>query len=256
MSNFYIESVQQFAREGGTLALKHYQRLDELEITSKSRNDLVSNADREVEMLLRVSIARKFPDDGILGEEYGHEPGASGITWVIDPIDGTANFLRGRPHWCVSIACVEEERITAGCIYDPVHDEIYLASNDSSSTRNGKPIRVTDVDEIDLATVGIGLEPDKGGDSGLAMCTPLVEAGARLYSNSSGALSLAYVADGRLDAYVEPHMNSWDFMAGALIVRQAGGALRNFNVTAALNEGAQVIASNGRLELLLPPENA
>ena len=106
MSNFYIDSVQQFARVGGALALNHYQRLDELEIACKSRNDLVSNADREVEMLLRASITREFPDDGILGEEYGHEHGASGITWVIDPIDGTANFVRGRPHWCVSIACV------------------------------------------------------------------------------------------------------------------------------------------------------
>lgn len=256
MSDYHIDSVLQFAREGGALALNYYQRLDELEITSKSRNDLVSNADREVEMLLRVSIARKFPNDGILGEEYGHEPGVSGTTWVIDPIDGTANFLRGRPHWCVSIACVEGEQITAGCIYDPVHDEIYLASNNSSSTRNGKPIRVTDVNEIGLATVGIGLEPDKGGNSSLSMFTPIVEAGARLYSNSSGALSLAYVADGRLEAYLETHMNSWDFMAGALIVRQAGGALQDFNVTAALTEGAQVIASNGRLELLLPPENA
>ena len=249
----HIDLLPKFARDGGALALDHYQRLDELEITSKNRNDLVSNADREVEMLLRASIAREFPDDGILGEEYGHEHGASGITWVIDPIDGTANFVRGRPHWCVSIACVEGERIIAGCIYDPVHDEIYLASNDRPSTRNGKPIRVTDVGEIDLATVGIGLEPAMGANAGLAMLTPMVEAGTRLYRNSSGALSLAYVADGRLDAYVETHMHSWDFMAGALIVRQAGGVLRDFDVTAALTEGAPVIASNGRLDLMLPP---
>ncbi len=252
----HIDLLPKFARDGGALALDHYQRLDELEITSKNRNDLVSNADREVEMLLRASIAREFPDDGILGEEYGHEPGASGITWVIDPIDGTANFVRGRPHWCVSIACVEADRIIAGCIYDPVHDELYLASHDTPATRNGKRIHVTDIDEIDLATVAIGLKPSKGKSEGLAMLTPMVEAGTRLYRNSSGALSLAYVADGRLDAYVETHMHSWDFMAGALIVRQAGGVLRDFDVTAALTEGAPVIASNGRLDLMLPPEYA
>lgn len=260
----HFESIQRFAREGGTLALDYFQRLDELEITAKSRNDLVSNADRAVERLLREAITTQFPDDGILGEEYGHEPGVSGITWVIDPIDGTANFVRGRPHWCVSIACVEiasveiasveASRIIAGCIYDPVHDELYVAGHDTPSTRNGKPIHVTDVDEIDLATIGIGLKPSKGDTSGLIMLTAMVEAGTRLYRNSSGALSLAYVADGRLDAYIEQHMHAWDFMAGVLIVRQAGGVLRDFDVAAALTEGAPVIASNGKLDLMLPPD--
>ena len=254
MTPIYLQLIQTFARDAGALALQHYQRLDELQITSKSRNDLVSNADRDVELGLRAAIAGQFPDDGLLGEEYGHEPGASGITWVIDPIDGTANFVRGRPHWCISIACVDADSIIAGCIYDPVHDELYLAGTDTPSSRNGIPIRVTAVEEIDLATIGIGLKPAKGDLSGLAMLTPMVEAGARLYRNSSGALSLAYVADGRLDAYVEQHMHPWDFMAGALIVRQAGGIMRDFGISAALTEGAPVIASNGRLDLMLPPE--
>ncbi|MGC6452358.1 MAG: inositol monophosphatase family protein [Candidatus Puniceispirillaceae bacterium] len=253
MTDRHFESVQRLARDGGALALDHFHRLDELTVTEKSRNDLVSDADRGVEMLLRNAIMDQFPDDGILGEEYGHDSGASGITWVIDPIDGTANFVRGRPHWCVSIACVEAGRIIAGCIYDPVHDEMYFASATTASTRNGRTIHVTDIDEIDLATVGIGLKPAKGESEGLAMLTPMVEAGTRLYRNSSGALSLAYVADGRLDAYVESHMHSWDFMAGALIVRQAGGVVRDFDVPASLTNGAPVIASNGRLDLMLPP---
>ena len=256
MTQSHLDSVQQFARDGGAFALDHFQRLDELEISEKSRNDLVSNADRGVEILLREAIAKHFPQDGILGEEYGHETGASGVTWVIDPIDGTANFVRGRAHWCVSIACVEADRIIAGCIFDPVHDELYLAGHDTASTRNGRPIRVTDIDEIDLATVGVGLKPFKGESEGLAMITPMVEAGTRLYRNSSGALSLAYVADGRLDAYVETHMHAWDFMAGALIVRQAGGKMRDFNAARALKDGAPVIASNGKLDLMLPPEFA
>ena len=254
MTQSHLELIQQFAREGGALALDHFQRLDELEISEKSRNDMVSNADRGVEILLRESIATHFPDDGILGEEYGHQTGASGITWVIDPIDGTANFIRGRAHWCVSIACVQADRIMAGCIFDPVHDELYLAGADTQSTRNGRAISVTDVSEIDLATIGIGLKPFTGKSKGLAMITPMVEAGTRLYRNSSGALSLAYVADGRLDAYVETHMHAWDFMAGALIVRQAGGTMRDFDVAAALSQGAPVIASNGKLDLMLPPE--
>jgi len=252
MTKHHLDAIQRRARDGGALALGHYQRLDELTISSKSRNDFVSNADREVEILLRTAIAKAFPDDGLLGEEYGHEPGASGITWVIDPIDGTANFVRGRPHWCISIACVDADRIIAGCIYDPVHDELYLAGDGTATTRNGKPVHVTDISEIDLATVGIGLKPSKGDLSGLTMLEPMVDAGARLYRNSSGALSLAYVADGRLDAYVEQHMHAWDFMAGALIVRQAGGLMRDFDVTASLTEGAPVIASNGRLDLMLP----
>jgi len=253
MTDRHLEHIQKFAREGGALALDHFRRLDELEVSEKSRNDMVSNADRGVEMLLRDAIARQFPDDGILGEEYGLQPGPSGITWVIDPIDGTANFVRGRPHWCVSIACVMADRIITGCIFDPVHDELYLAGYDTPSTRNGTPIHVTNVGDIDLATVGIGLKPAKGESTGLAMITPMTEAGARLYRNSSGALSLAYVADGRLDAYVEEHMHPWDFMAGALLVRQAGGAVRDFDPAAALTDGAPVIASNGRLDLLLPP---
>ena len=236
------------------MALDHFQKVDELEVSEKTRNDFVSNADRGVEMLIREAIARDFPEDGVLGEEYGHEPGPSGITWVIDPIDGTANFVRGRPHWCVSIACLHHAQIIAGCIYDPVHDELYLAGSSTASTRNGRPIRVTTTEEIDRATVGVGLKPSKGDSSGLAMLTPMVEAGTRLYRNSSGALSLAYVADGRLDAYVERHMHSWDFFAGALIVRQAGGQMRDFDPAAVLTAGAPVIASNGRLDLLLPPE--
>ena len=254
MTQRHIELIQTLARDGGALALDFFQRLETLEVIAKSRNDMVSTADRQVEILLRDAIAGNFPDDGILGEEYGHEPGASGITWVIDPIDGTANFVRGRAHCCVSIACVEADRIIAGCIYDPVHEELFLAAADTPSTRNGRPIRVTDVSEIDLATVGIGLKPCKGESEGLAMITPMVEAGTRLYRNSSGALSLAYVADGRLDAYVERHMHSWDFMAGALIVRQAGGMVRHFEVAASLTNGAPVIASNGKLDLMLPPE--
>jgi myo-inositol-1(or 4)-monophosphatase len=254
MTDRHLSSIQQFARDGGRMALDHFQKVDELEVSEKTRNDFVSNADRGVEMLIREAIARDFPEDGVLGEEYGHEPGPSGITWVIDPIDGTANFVRGRPHWCVSIACLHHAQIIAGCIYDPVHDELYLAGSSRASTRNGRPIRVTTTEEIDRATVGVGLKPSKGDSSGLAMLTPMVEAGTRLYRNSSGALSLAYVADGRLDAYVERHMHSWDFFAGALIVRQAGGQMRDFDPAAALTAGAPVIASNGRLDLLLPPE--
>ena len=252
MTDRHLDFIQHFARDGGRLALDHFHRLDELEVSEKSRNDMVSNADRGVELLLRDAIAEHFPEDGILGEEYGHEPGPSGVTWVIDPIDGTANFVRGRAHWCISIACLQGNEIIAGCIYDPVHDELYLAGRDTPSTRNGKPIHVTDVNEIDLATVAIGLKPFKGKSEGLAMITPMVEAGTRLYRNSSGALSLAYVADGRLDAYVESHMHSWDFFAGALIVRQAGGRLRDFEPATALTEGAPVIASNGQLDLMLP----
>ena len=142
----------------------------------------------------------------------------------------------------------------AGCIYDPVHDELYFAGEDTPATRNGQPIHVTTTADIDRATVGVGLKPSKGDSSGLVMLMPMVEAGARLYRNSSGALSLAYVADGRLDAYVERHMHSWDFIAGALIVRQAGGFMRDFDPAAALTAGAPVIASNGRLDLRLPPE--
>ena len=171
MSDRHLTSIRQFAHEGGLLALDHFQRLEELEISEKSRNDLVSNADRGVELLLREAIMRDFPDDGILGEEYGHEPGPSGITWVIDPIDGTANFVRGRPHWCVSIARLKGNEIIAGCVYDPVHDELYLAGKHTASTRNGQPIRVTAVDEIDRATVGIGLKPSKG-DSRAFPCLP------------------------------------------------------------------------------------
>ena len=141
----------------------------------------------------------------------------------------------------------------AGCIYDPVHDELYLAGS-TRPNRNGRPIHVTTTADIDRATVGVGLKPSKGDSSGLVMLTPMVEAGARLYRNSSGALSLAYVADGRLDAYVERHMHSWDFFAGALIVRQAGGFMRDFDPAAALTAGAPVIASNGMLDLRLPPE--
>src|SRR4051794_24118806 len=113
------------AREAGELGLRHFRSLELLSIQSKGHQDLVSNADREVELFIRAAIARWFPDDGIVGEEHAPTPGTSGHVWVIDPIDGTANFVRGIPAWCVVIACVDQGITEIGIIHEPSTGETF-----------------------------------------------------------------------------------------------------------------------------------
>ncbi|AJD45299.1 inositol monophosphatase [Rhizobium sp. SEMIA 4085] len=233
------------AREGGAMALDYFKRRETLVIeTKRDPQDVVSIADREVENLIRGRFNEAYPDDGVLGEEYGLEAGTSGFTWVVDPIDGTSPFINGMPNWCISIALLHEGVPVVGVICAPCHDELYAAALGLGATLNGKTLRLDPTRTIRNSVTGIGsnnyVTPAFVGK----MVESLLAAGGNFIRNGSGALMLAYVAAGRLVGYYEPYMHAWDCLAGYCLVKEAGGWYQSFPTEGeGLTKGAPVLAA-------------
>lgn len=227
----------------GDLALRHFRNLDALRIDTKmGGQDMVSEADRSVEDLLRRTIATDFPDDSLLGEERGLETGASGWCWIIDPIDGTAPFVAGLPDWCISVAVTYEGRPQIGVILHPLSGDIYSASRGAGATLNGTPLSVIPDAALDRHLMGVGANFRVPHAQTTRMLAALMEAGGMFYRNGSGALMLAQVAAGRLAGYYEPHINAWDCLAGLLLIEEAGGWCAPFPGDRPLTEGGPVLA--------------
>lgn len=221
--------AREVAREAGALALGYFERLSTLAVEFKQGGqDVVSIADREVEVLIRARIAAAFPEDGVLGEEDGLAEGSSGVLWVVDPIDGTSPFLNGLSHWCVSIAVAVDGEAEIGVIYAPVSNEFFSAAKGMGAFLNDAPIAVAPSRSIEDGLLGFGsnhrIPPEDVG----CFVTALLEAGGMFYRNGSGALMLAYVACGRLVGYYEQHINSWDCLAGLCLIKEAGGWHNDF----------------------------
>lgn len=240
-------AAQGIVRSAGRLAAEHYLRRQELAVERKGTQDLVSEADRQCEDLIVGALKGLYPDDGFLGEERGRQNDGAQATWIIDPIDGTANFLRGIPLWCVSLGLLAEGEFVIGIIYNPVTEELYAARRNKGATLNGKPIKVSDLAALEDARLGIGF-------SYRQPVAPHAEAIGRLldshceYSRlGSGALGLAFTADGRLDGYFEAHINVWDVAAGLCIIKEAGGRVNDFLGGDGLAKGNAVLASTPRL---------
>lgn len=238
-----FELARVIAREGGAVALKYFRNRETLRIDAKTNGqDVVSIADKEVETLLRRRISEVFPDDGILGEEYGIENGSSGFTWVMDPIDGTSPFVFGIPAWCVSIALMREDTIVAGVIYAPTRDELFSAMRGGGAHLNGTPLSVLAEATIKTGVVGLGANHRVPSATVSTFVGRLLDEGGMFIRNGSGALMLAYVAAGRLVAYWEPHMNAWDCFAGLLLVEEAGGWAEDPRHWPSLEKGGIVLA--------------
>jgi myo-inositol-1(or 4)-monophosphatase len=211
------------AREAGALLRGAFEG-PELRVSSKSTpTDLVSEADHAAEKLIRHRLAAARPDDGVLGEEGGDRPGSSGVRWVVDPLDGTINFLFGLPQWAVSIACEDAEGALAGVVYDPLRDELFSAERDGPPLLDGTPIHASTREDLATALVGTGF----GYDAEVRRAQ--AEVAARLLPDvrdlrrfGSAAIDLAWTACGRLDAYYEHGLNAWDLAAGRLICERAG----------------------------------
>jgi myo-inositol-1(or 4)-monophosphatase len=241
--NARLQAAEAMARQAGALALDFYRRRHELLIESKGPQDLVSQADRAVEQRLRDQLAADFPEDAILGEEFGRtgNDGAE-FTWVIDPIDGTANFVAGIPVWCVVLACVQHGRVVIGIIFDPNHDDLYRARRGGGATLNGDVMRVATANSVRDGSVAIGYCNRVTPATLLRVMTPLLEAGGVFFRDASGAMMLAYVASGRLLAYHEGHMNPWDCLAGLLMIEEAGGRSWPFETPRMLGHGDAILA--------------
>lgn len=228
-------------RDAGRMALEGFVAQSNREIQLKGPQDYLTETDLAVEEHLRSAIARAFPRDGFLGEETGGS--VSGDCWIVDPIDGTANFARSIPHYCTAIAFVSDNRIAFGAIYNPSLDELYFARQGSGAMCNGSPIHVAPTKSVAAASIELGWSNRRPNEAYLDMMGAALESGANVRRGSSGALGLAYVADGRSDGYAELHMNAWDCLAGLLMVREAGGVVGGTALTGDLTSGGSVLAA-------------
>jgi myo-inositol-1(or 4)-monophosphatase len=235
-----FDAIDAMAHEAAAMALGYYADRTSLGTRMKGAQDFLTAADGAVESLLRKRIATSFPRDAVLGEEGGGEPAER--LWIIDPIDGTANFARGEPHWCISIGFMRRGVLELGAIYMPVLDEFYLARRGGGATRNGDPIRVSETRDMRVAAIEIGWSTRRPNTHYVSLVEKVMNAGGNPKRSASGALGLAYVADGRVDGYVEAHINSWDVAAGIVILREAGAWVNDFFAGNGLVDGNPILA--------------
>ncbi|MEX2290173.1 MAG: inositol monophosphatase family protein [Mycobacteriales bacterium] len=224
-----LELAVDLARQAGALALSMHSALSGHD-TKSTPTDVVTAADRASETLLVDGIRAARPGDGILGEEGAADVGTSGVRWVVDPIDGTVNYLYGLPQWAVSIGVEVQGRAQAGVVFNPAHDELFTAVRGGGAALNGTPLRCSGVTELAQALVATGFGYDAARRAAQAALLPTVLPAVRdLRRMGAGSLDLCAVAAGRVDGYYEQGLSPWDMSAGLLIATEAGarvGGLR------------------------------
>jgi myo-inositol-1(or 4)-monophosphatase len=225
---------------GGRLARRYSDNLDSLTVESKGPQDHATAADREIEELIIQLLGQAFPSDGFFGEEGGGK-GRDDV-WVIDPIDGTSNFIRGLTAYCVSLAYIRGRKVELAMIYHPPSGELFAARRGCGATCNDRPIKVSGCTLISEALVGVGFSYRCPVRNFIETTGRLLDARCEVRRSGSGALAMAHVAAGRLDGYWEQHINSWDVLAGLLLVQEAGGWASDFLRGNALLEGNPILA--------------
>lgn len=238
----FINIATQAARSASRIMLSFVDRLDELKVSKKGMRDLVSKVDEACEQEIIAQIQKTYPNHNILGEESGLINHDSDYTWVIDPLDGTMNFLHGMPHFCISIAVKKGDTLEAACIYDPLRQELFTAVKGKGARLNDRRIRVSDIKNLSDSLVGTEFS---GRDETLfepqqKIYNQAQSACAEIRLDGTAALALAYVAAGRLDAFWCIYIKEWDIAAGELLVREAGG------FTTSLRGGAGIVAGNAK----------
>lgn len=234
------EFLRAVATEAGALAQRYFADPERRRISYKGLQDDITEADGAVERLIRSRIEAMFPGDNILGEETGGtyaEP-----IWVIDPIDGTANFGRGVPHYCVSIAFVADGKVQLGALSAPATNDFYFARRGHGAFLNGERMAVNAIKDLKHSMIECGWNMRRPFAMYRQLIEGVVNAGAAFKRTGSGALGIAYVACGRNEGYVEMHINSWDALAALLLVEEAGGYVNDFLANDGLRVGNVVIA--------------
>lgn len=215
--------LQEVIKQAGALAWDYYLQLDRLTKETKGLQDLVSNADREVEAFIIGKIKKEFPEDSSLGEETSYQQGKdASMCWVIDPIDGTLPFLFGIPQWCVSIGVVSKGEPVLGAVFEPQTQDLYHAMQGAGSFLNKKPLKADPRARLDQGMTGCGYSFRSPAESFTQFCFDLLKRGGMVYKSGSGALMICYAASGKLVAFAEAHINSWDAVAGYLVAKEAG----------------------------------
>ncbi|MFQ1021779.1 inositol monophosphatase family protein [Avibacterium paragallinarum] len=230
----------------GETALSFYLNREKLNIQHKKgeAQDLVSIADQRVEQEIKMALKAHFPNDGFLGEESGADGIEKDFCWVVDPIDGTSPFLYGLHAWCISIAVLYKQEIVIGLIYDPLHKELFHATKGNGAFVNETPLSTAKVQTLKEGLVGLGMSHRVPPSTFIPVIEQVLKAGGMYVRNGSGALTLAYVAAGRLIGYFEPHINAWDCLAGILLVQEAGGKTNHFLANDGLLKGNYILASS------------
>ncbi|HZQ61480.1 MAG TPA: inositol monophosphatase family protein [Casimicrobiaceae bacterium] len=229
------------AREAGVLARKYFHREVAYTREAKGPQDFVSEADRAIEEVLRRGIAQAFPEDQFLGEESGGSIGAR--SWVVDPIDGTINFVHGVRYWCISIGFIHEGMREIGVVHDPSLAELFWSRRGHGAWCNDARISVSSCNALDEALLAAGYVPRHDLDAHLALRRRMLARGIAVKDMGAGALMLAHVAAGRYDGFYEPHMHPWDACAGLLLIEEAGGLVLDYPGPDGLGAGGRVIAS-------------
>jgi len=242
--------LERIATRAGDRLLSYFGRLSTADATRKGnqRRDLVSEADVAAEELILGAIP---PGESVLAEESGERSG-DGRHWVVDPLDGTINFLHGIPFWCVSLATISDGELTAAVVHAPALAMTFAAERGGGATLNGDAMRVSGVGTIgdSILATGFPYARDTLADNNLDNVAPLGLVAGGLRRMGSAALDLAFTAAGKLDGFWELHLNAWDIAAGTLLVREAGGSVTDFRGRAELGRvlyGRHIVASNGHV---------
>ena len=240
------------ARSAGDKIVRAAERMDLVKVDEKGRNDFVTDVDRASEQEIISHLQKAYPDHRLLGEESGYVGNPdSDYLWIIDPLDGTTNFLRGIPHYAISIACLHKGRPEHAVVYDPIKQEEFTASRGRGAQLNGRRIRVTGRMNMNGALFATGV-PFSLPSS--AHMEPYLESFKILAEQSSGirrlgvaSLDLAYLAAGRFDAFWEMHLKPWDIAAGVLLIKEAGGMISDFQGNNNYLENGHVVAATPKL---------
>ena len=237
------------ARSAGDQILRAMDKVGQLQISHKGKNDYASEVDRQAESEIIHIIHKAYPDHGILAEESGTHVGNSDYVWVIDPLDGTTNFLHGFPQFAVSIGLKHKGIIEVGVVYDPLRDELFTAERGGGAMMNNRRLRVTRQTSLTGSLLGTGFpfKQQQHLDAYLGMFRVLFADSAGIRRAGAAALDLAYVAAGRLDGYWEIGLQEWDMVAGVLLVKEAGGVVTDFSFKDKFLESGNTIAGNPKM---------
>ena len=234
-------AAQELAARAGALAMRMRPPAGAAQASLKGAQDWLTAADGAVERLLSDAVLAAFPEDGFQGEEGGTARTGT-LRWVVDPIDGTSNYARGAPRWCVSVALLDGDAPVIGVLAAPALGETFAALAGHGATLNGAAVRAADTASLDLAIIEAGWSPRVDLTAYQALCARLQAAGAMLRNGGSGALGLADVAAGRMDGYAELHINLWDCAAALVVLAEAGADVSGF-LPRGLAGGAPILAA-------------
>jgi myo-inositol-1(or 4)-monophosphatase len=242
----YLETCTEIAREAGALLANYFERRVRFEL--KGDFDLVTEADRASEKLIVERLRAHFPAHGIVAEEGGGHDSPSEYRWFVDPLVGTTNFAHGFPMWCVTMAVARGPELVAGCVFDPVRNEMFTAERGSGAYLNHRRIRVSQAAKIEEALVATGFPSRKRHlNVNVHFYYQMAMWSHGVRRAGSAALDLSYVASGRLDVFWEFGLNPWDMAAGALLVEEAGGAASDMHGGKLEIGGPHLLTDNGRL---------